>query len=91
MRASRSSAPDGYELVRPVGRGASGVVWEAVQLSTSRPVALKILNTDISEPSTRRRFEREREVMTGLATHLGIVTIIDDGVQDGRPWLAMEL
>ena len=54
-------------------------------------MALKILNTDISEPSTRRRFEREREVMTGLATHLGIVTIIDDGVQDGRPWLAMEL
>jgi serine/threonine protein kinase len=54
-------------------------------------VAVKVLDTDISDPGAQRRFRREREVMAALATHPGIVTILDAGVQDGRPWLAMEL
>lgn len=90
-RAGPERAPVGYELLRPIGSGASSVVWEAVQQSTGRAIALKMLDADISDRDTRRRFDRERDVMAALATHAGIVTIHDAGVQDGRPWLAMEL
>jgi len=64
---------------------------KAVQLSTGRSVALKVLDVDASDPGARRRFDRERGVMAALATHPHIVTIHDAGIQDGMPWLAMEL
>ena len=54
-------------------------------------MALKILEADVSDPDALRRFEREREAMTALARHGSILTIIDAGVHEGRPWLAMEL
>ena len=91
MRVSAAPSPAGYDLVKPIGHGASSVVWQATQLSTGRPVALKILDADVSDADATRRFDREREVMASLAVHPGIVTIHDAGVQDGRPWLAMEL
>ena len=84
-------APPGYELVRPIGSGASGVVWEAVQHSTGRSVALKLLDVDASDADVRRRFDRERRTMAALAAHPNIVTVLDAGIDDGRAWLAMEL
>jgi hypothetical protein len=85
------TAPQGYALVAQVGRGASSVVWEAQRLADGRPMALKILDADVSDPDAVRRFEREREAMTALAQHPHILTIADAGVQGTRPWLAMEL
>lgn len=85
------SAPDGYSLLSRIGRGASSVVWEAAQRSAGRRVALKLLDADVSDPEALRRFEREREAMTAVAAHPGIVTIFDAGVDGSRPWLAMEL
>ena len=82
--------PPGYELVRRIGSGATSVVWEATQLSTGRRVALKMLDIDITDPAALRRFERERKVMSSLASHPGIVTIYDAGVHRHKPWLAME-
>ena len=82
--------PPGYELVRRIGSGATSVVWEATQLSTGRRVALKVLDIDITDPAALRRFERERKVMSSLASHPGIVTIYDAGVHRHKPWLAME-
>ncbi len=87
---SESNSPPGYELVGRIGRGGSSVVWEAKQLSTGRRVALKMLEVDITEPVALRRFEREREVMSALASHPGIVTIYDAGIHEQKPWLAME-
>src|SRR5689334_2330602 len=87
---TESDDPPGYELVRRIGSGATSVVWEAAQLSTGRRVALKMLDIDVTDPTALRRFERERKVMSSLATHPGIVTIYDAGVHRHRPWLAME-
>ena len=87
---SETNGPPGYRLVRQIGRGGSSVVWEARQLSTGRQVALKMLEVDITDPDALRRFEREREVMSALASHPGIVTIYDAGVHEQKPWLAME-
>ncbi|HEX3257435.1 MAG TPA: serine/threonine-protein kinase [Pseudonocardia sp.] len=87
---TESDNPPGYELVRRIGSGATSVVWEAAQLSTGRRVALKMLDIDVTDPAALRRFERERKVMSSLATHPGIVTIYDAGVHRHKPWLAME-
>ena len=68
---TESDNPPGYELVRRIGSGATSVVWEAAQLSTGRRVALKMLDIDVTDPAALRRFERERKVMSSLATHPG--------------------
>ena len=86
-----TTAPRGYSLTRTIGRGASSVVWEAERSAPGDRVALKILEADVSDGDAVRRFEREREAMTTLARHRNILTIVDAGVQSGRPWLAMEL
>ena len=77
--------PPGYELVRRIGSGATSIVWEATQLSTGRRVALKVLDIDFTDPAALRRFERERKVMSSLASHPGIVTIYDAGVHRHKP------
>ena len=82
---TESDNPPGYELVRRIGSGATSVVWEAAQLSTGRRVALKMLDIDVTDPAALRRFERERKVMSSLATHPGIVTIYDAGVHRHKP------
>ncbi len=85
------AAPDGYTFTRRIGRGASSVVWEASRAASGGRVALKVLEADVSDADAVRQFERERQAMTALAQHPNILTIVDAGVQGGRPWLAMEL
>ena len=58
-----------YALGRQLGRGGMGVVYEAVQTSLHRPVALKmILDAEASSPTARRRFTLEAETAASL-TH----------------------
>ena len=66
-------------------------MYEARQASTGRAVALKLLDVQVSGPDVRRRFERERVAMGELAGHPHIVSIIDAGIHEGRPWLVMDL
>jgi serine/threonine protein kinase len=84
-------APEGYALIRQIGRGASSVVWEARALATDAAVALKILDTDVAGVDALRTFARERDAMNALVLHPNILTILDADVHDGRPWIAMEL
>ena len=85
------SAPEGYEIVRELDRGAQGVVYLGRQLRTKRAVALKmILQSAFATDRQRVRFEREVELVASLK-HPGIVTVFDSGVApDGRLFTAME-
>ncbi|MEE2682067.1 MAG: protein kinase [Planctomycetota bacterium] len=64
-----------YHLVRLLGRGGMGVVYEATDSRLGRTVALKILRPEVVGDSERRaRFEREAKALAALQ-HPGIVTI----------------
>ena len=80
----------GYRLEGELTRGGQGIVYRAVQESTQRIVALKVLLPRSFSVRERRRFEREVELGSRLS-HPGIVTVFDSGVADGAPWYAMEL
>lgn len=80
----------GYRLVREVGRGGMGKVFEAVQVSTRRTVALKImLEGPFTSEKTKRRFEREVHIVASLR-HPNIAQIYESGLHQGRYWFAME-
>jgi tetratricopeptide (TPR) repeat protein len=77
-----------YEVIDVIGRGASGVVYEAVD-STGRRVALKVLKEEVPA-GTRARFQREIEVLRRL-DHPSIVRILDAGTEGGADYFTMEL
>lgn len=81
-----------YLIVRPIGRGGMGVVYEGVHQQLERAVAIKVLSPAwCSEPSAVERFMREARTATGLG-HSNIVDIHDLGrLEDGRPYLVMPL
>ncbi|MDA1263914.1 MAG: serine/threonine-protein kinase, partial [Planctomycetota bacterium] len=82
---------DGYLIEGVLGRGATGVVYSAVQLAVDRPVAIKVLHTQLmGSKSAVRRLQREARTAARLA-HPGIISAIDMGEQDGLWWYAMEL
>ena len=82
----------GYRLGDRIGSGGFSAVYEAVQLSLDRPVAVKVLHADLGTPSDRARFERERQVLTRLSGHRNVVDVIDAGVTaEGRPFIVMRL
>ena len=55
-----------------------------------RNVAVKILRDLVVEPADRARFEREGALLARLS-HPGLITVYDAGVEDGQPYLVMEL
>lgn len=81
----------GYRIEAVLGRGATGVVYRAVQLSVGRPVALKVLHESaVRSEKAVRRLEREARVAALLA-HPSIISAIDMGRSGGTYWFAMEL
>jgi tetratricopeptide (TPR) repeat protein len=76
-----------YRIVRELGRGAMGVVYEAFDLRLERCVALKVLGAAISaDAEVRRRFVREAQAAARLS-HPNIAAVHDAG----EGWLAMQL
>ena len=82
----------GYRVDGEVHRGGQGVVFKALQLSTKRTVAIKVLlDGHYASAAAQRRFEREVELAASLQ-HPDIVAIFDSGTtRDGRQYCVMDL
>ncbi|MGL4553321.1 MAG: serine/threonine-protein kinase, partial [Gemmataceae bacterium] len=79
-----------FRILRPIGHGGMGVVYEAEQVSLGRRVALKLLPARLlSDPDYRYRFEREAKAAARLH-HPHIVPVFGAGEHDGVPYYAMQ-
>ena len=81
----------GYADFRPLARGGSSDVYSAVQVTTRRPVAVKVVH--LRDAEAVRHFGRELELTVRLGRqHPNIVTVLDTATTaDGLPCLVMEL
>ncbi len=80
-----------YRIVREIGRGGMGVVYEAEQEALGRRVAIKVLPASIlANPSARERFRREAQAAARLH-HTNIVPVFGVGECDGQCFYVMQL
>jgi len=79
-----------FTLMRILGRGGMGEVWEVEQKSLSRRVALKLLLPERVDSRGLEFFAREARAGGRLA-HAGIVSVHGTGEDEGLHWIAMEL
>ncbi|RJP33183.1 MAG: hypothetical protein C4547_12740 [Phycisphaerales bacterium] len=80
----------GYRIVREVHRGGQGVVYQAVQASTGRQVAIKVMHGGpFAGPREKARFEREVHVLAQLK-HPNIVTVHDSGAAGDSVFFVMD-
>jgi tetratricopeptide (TPR) repeat protein len=95
MRAGRSlpEAIGRYRVLRLVGEGGMGTVYEAEQDHPRRVVALKVIKPGLTSRELLRRFERESQAL-GRLQHPGIAQIYEAGTADAgfgpQPYFAME-
>ena len=80
----------GYRIIRLLGRGAMGAVYEAKQISLDRFVALKTIRDRLANnPATLARFTREAYAAAQL-THHNVVQIYDFSEENGKYFFSME-
>ncbi|MFK7929307.1 MAG: serine/threonine-protein kinase [Myxococcota bacterium] len=81
---------DRFEVVRPLGRGAHGQIYVAIQHPLGRQVAVKLLRPSGDELKAEEAFRREAAALARLA-HPCCVQVFDYGVWQGQLYLVMEL
>ncbi len=80
-----------FRILREIGRGGMGIVYEAEQESLSRPVAIKVLpRQSLLDEKHLRRFEREARIAAGLH-HTNIVQVYGVGQWEGFHYYVMQL
>jgi Tol biopolymer transport system component len=80
-----------YRIIAPLGRGAMGEVYRAVDQRLGREVAIKMLPREVEgDPDWQTRLLREAQAASAL-NHPGIVTLYDIAADEGRAFLVMEL
>ena len=90
FRATEGGVLGEFKLLRLLGRGGMGEVWEAEQTSLDRRVALKLLLPERVDQRGLDYFAREARAGGRLA-HPGIVSVYGTGSDEGLHWIAMEL
>ncbi len=84
---------NGYRIIRVIGEGGMGTVYEAEQESPRRKVALKLIRAGMISERMRQRFKHEVQIL-GLLDHAGVATIYEAGTFDSdagrQPFFAME-
>ena len=90
MNLIGSIIDDRYRVLRLIGEGGMGAVFEAEQRGGPN-VAIKVLHEELTDqPELRERFEREARALFALE-HPNVLGVFDFGVVGGMPYLAMEL
>lgn len=81
-----------YALLRELGSGGTGTVYEAENLIVGKRIAIKMMNAEaFAEPDSQTRFVTEARAAARIA-HANVVDIHDLGVsKDGVPYIVMEL
>ena len=79
-----------YRILRLLGRGGMGVVYEAEEQDTGRRVALKVLGRQLDSPRDRTRFLREGRLAASI-NHPNSVYVFGTEEIDGTPTISMEL
>ncbi len=82
---------EGYTVTHELARGGQAIVYQAIQQSTKRKVAIKVLlEGPFASESAKKRFEREIELVASLK-HPNIVAVFDSGTTSGgRQYCVME-
>jgi serine/threonine protein kinase len=86
-----------YRILKRIGRGGMGIVYQAVDERDERMVALKVIReaegpgdeSRVHLKEARVRFDREAAILKSLL-HVNVVAFFEIGEEDGTPWLAME-
>jgi eukaryotic-like serine/threonine-protein kinase len=80
-----------YQVVRLIGEGGMGAVYEGVHLAIGKKVAIKVMSPDLAaDPDARARFLREAQ-LTSRVRHPHAVDVTDIGSEAGQTFLVMEL
>jgi len=81
-----------YRVVRRMGSGATGVVYEAARISDGLPIAIKLLRAAAAHDAVASDRLRREAAALGLSWHPNVVEVIDHGhLPDGTSYLVMEL
>jgi len=95
MSTPSTLVADRYRLVKMLGAGGMGIVWQAWDERLQRPVALKMLRTQPELTDSERQLStdramREARISAGLH-HPHVVTVFDVVEHDGQPCIVMQL
>ena len=82
---------EGFEILREIGRGGMGIVFEAIQTNLNRHVAIKVLKEGaLASPGAKARFKEEAKLIAHFQND-HIVDVIQSGQVNDRPFLVMPL